>query len=252
MKNENLLKFGLGNAKLPKDVHHFSLPSGFTCPGAKDCKSYANPDTGHIKDGPHTEFRCFSASTESTYSNVRAARWYNRKLLAKCRGAQEIYELIKASLPPKLFNLRKLRIHVAGDFYGMDYFEAWMRVARENPGILFYAYTKSLHLWVKKIDEVPANLYLTASRGGKFDHLIDEYDLPNATVVYHPSEAEEKGMKIDHDESIAMSASRGSFALLLHGTQPAGSDAAKSLAKLNKEGIKSGYSSKNKRETASV
>lgn len=242
-EEKDLLKFGKGNAKLSKEIYHFSIPSGYTCPGAKDCKSYAHPDTGHIKDGVHTEFRCFSAAAESAYLATRAQRWYNRKLLAKCRSSQEIYELIKASLPEQA---KYVRVHIAGDFYGMDYFDAWMRVARENPKRLFYAYTKSLHLWVKRVDEIPANFYLTASRGGKFDHLIEEYDLPNATVVYHPEDAEEKGMLIDHDDSLAMSANRGSFALLLHGTQPAGSEAASALQRLRKEGVKHGYSSKKK------
>ena len=68
----NLLKFGEPNAKLKKlakklrlKLKTFSLPSGWTCPGAKDCHSRADRDTGKIKDGKHTEFRCFQASAEA-------------------------------------------------------------------------------------------------------------------------------------------------------------------------------------------
>jgi hypothetical protein len=35
----SLLKFGIGNAKLGKAIHTFTLPSGYTCPGAEKCLS---------------------------------------------------------------------------------------------------------------------------------------------------------------------------------------------------------------------
>ena len=50
--NNKLLRFQFGNAKLSKLVAHVSLPSGFTCPGAKECLTYANRETRKITDGP--------------------------------------------------------------------------------------------------------------------------------------------------------------------------------------------------------
>ena len=50
-----------------KKVYSFDLLSGFSCPFAKDCLSKATEDSEGkrtIKDGPHTKFRCFSASQE--------------------------------------------------------------------------------------------------------------------------------------------------------------------------------------------
>ena len=75
-------------------------------------------------------------------------------------------------------NLGICRIHVAGDFFNLDYMRAWYSVALANPNTLFYAYTKSLRFW-HDINEMPTlhNFVLTASYGGRNDWRIDEYDL---------------------------------------------------------------------------
>ena len=131
----NRLKFFEGNAKLT-NIHTFSLPAGWSCPFAKDCLSRANRDTGRIQDGPNTVFRCFSASNEMRPS-VRNARWHNLRLL-RGKSKAGLTRLILASLPN---DATTVRIHV-GDFFSR-HFDAWL-VAHRRPGILFYAYTKSL------------------------------------------------------------------------------------------------------------
>lgn len=239
------LKFGKGNAKLGKDITTFSIPAGYACPGAKECFAKADADTGKISDGPHTKFRCFSASQEALYHNVRSARWHNFTQLLLCGTHKDaIYALISNSLPPKATTVR---VHVAGDFYSQSYFDAWMDVALTNPDVVFYTYTKSLHFWVARLHEIPRNFRLTASRGGKFDRYIEQYSLPEALVVFHPDEAKAKGLKIDKDDSMARDPDRDKFALLLHGTQPAGSAASKAQSKMQKQGITAGYSSSKKK-----
>ncbi|MBN9520832.1 hypothetical protein J0H58_20315 [bacterium] len=52
------LRFGQGNAKLDAAITTFSLPAGYTCPFARECHSKAHRDTGHIRDGRDTRFRC--------------------------------------------------------------------------------------------------------------------------------------------------------------------------------------------------
>ena len=82
----------------------------------------------------------------------------------------------------------------------------------------------------------PNNLRLTASRGGRHDAWIDEYDLPEARVVYSEAEAEAKGLEIDSDDSHAMlQDGETSFALLIHGTQPKGSEAGKAVYAIRRE-----------------
>src|SRR5262249_51175469 len=39
-----------------------------------------------------------------------------------------------------------VRIHAAGDFYDARYIRSWVRIARNCPGVTFYAYTRSWRL----------------------------------------------------------------------------------------------------------
>ena len=91
-----LLKFGRGNAKLDElakqfecDVLTFSLLSGWTCPFAHECLSKVHVGKNgrrFVVDGPHTKFRCFSASQEALYTNVYESRKHNTDLLKACKG----------------------------------------------------------------------------------------------------------------------------------------------------------------------
>jgi hypothetical protein len=232
-----LLRFGNNNAKLSKDVFTLSLPAGYSCPFAKQCLSKSDRATGKIKDGRHTTFRCFSASQEALYPNVRESRWGNYEAL-KGLSRQGMTKLILASLPRKASIVRP---HVSGDFFSQSYFDAWLEVAKTEPERLFYFYTKALKFWVARLVEVGdghsaglvANFVPTASRGGKDDHLIDEYHLRSAIVVL--SEAEANGLALDHDDTHAMKHGPD-FGLLIHGPQPAGSEAAKAISALRAQG----------------
>ena len=240
------LKFSSGNAKLDKRIASISLPSGFTCPGALECLSKANRETGKITDGPETLFRCFSATSEAAFPSVRSSRWGNFELLKACATLEEMVDLILESLPKQ----DVIRIHVGGDFFNQLYFDAWLEVSRRCPDKIFYAYTKSLKFWIARIDIVghagTENFKLTASRGGRSDWLITEHGLKCAEVVFSEEQAEAMGLEIDHDDTHAFESDE-SFALLLHGTQPAGSEAADALKVLKKKG-KGSYSSKKKKK----
>jgi hypothetical protein len=149
-------------------------------------------------------------------------------------------DLIERSIPRKA---KLVRIHGSGDFYNQTYFDAWLLVAQRQPKRIFYTYTKMLPLWIRRIKTVPSNFRLVASVGGKYDNLIEPHKLRKAIVVFSENEAKEKGLEIDHDDSHLWNSTKD-FALLLHGTQPAGSLAAKvvySLRKQKKGGYKSNY-----------
>ena len=232
-----LLKFQQGNAKLGKNIYTFSLPAGHACPFANECLSKADKLTGKLTDGPNTQFRCFAASAEAVYPNVRLARWHNFDLLKKL-NSNESKDLILASLPKKA-NI--VRIHVSGDFFNESYFMAWLQVAKLRPTVLFYAYTKSLIYWVNYIKDIPTNLVLNASEGGKLDAQISEHGLKFAKVVYSPEQAQELGLLIDHTDEAAYK-TKDSFALLIHGQQPKGSKASQSIKDLKARNIKYSYS----------
>ena len=227
-------KIGRAKAK----VYSFDLLSGVFCPMAMLCRSRAEVDeqTGKrsIKDGPHTQFRCFSASQEVLFTNVYNSRKRNGDAVLACKDSFEIADKLCAALPK---DAAVIRIHVAGDMFNPVYFRAWMLVACRRPDVLFYAYTKSLSYWVDNMENIPHNLVLTASRGGSQDELIEKHNLREAVVVYSKEAAAEKGLEIDSDDSHAADPARRnqSFALLIHGVQPKGSEAAEALKILKRK-----------------
>lgn len=226
----NKLKFAKGNAKLGKATAIFSLPAGHTCPGALLCMSRANEHTGKLTDGPKNVFRCYAASGENLFRNIRVSRWRNFRALLKAKTIEAMASMIERSMPRK--GIKLCRIHSSGDFFSQAYFDAWLLVASRKPEIVFYAYTKALNFWIARLGKLPSNMRLVASRGGRFDTLIEQYKLRCVTVVgTNPMllpelEAKQLGLKIDHDDTLAWK-TKDNFALSLHGTQPAGTPAAK-------------------------
>jgi hypothetical protein len=226
-----MLKFSFGNSKLANDTLIFSLPAGKTCPGASLCLAFANEVNGKriLVNGPNMEFRCFAACSEAQYPNVYDSRqhnWDTIKKLIKTFGVGKAGKMVADQIQSIRKKSTKLvRIHESGDFYSADYFAMWMHVCRLIPDLKFYAYSKNLTMILDYgMEMLPKNFYLTASKGGKFDYLIDEGFFPRySVVVKNEAEAEAMGLEVDHDDSHCYKQD-GPFALLVHGNQPAGSE----------------------------
>lgn len=237
-KNRHLKKWLTNNRK----IYSFDLLSGHSCPFAKDCLAkVVIQDDGKKKlvDGPDTEYRCFSASQEVIFPGVYNSRSGNFESL-RGKTTEQMCAQIAADIPK---DAGIIRIHVAGDFFNEAYFKAWVGMAILNPEILFYAYTKSLPYWVNNLTLIPENMVLTASRGGRMDHLIEQYNLRSVKVVLSQYQARKLQLAIDHDDShAAIPAKSGKdFALLIHGVQKAGSKAGEAIKKLRKNGVDFSY-----------
>ena len=264
-----MLSFSKANAKLEalydvpelgrwlagnRHVYSLDLLSGWSCPFASACLSKVH-ETGEVslsgnpkvklKDGPYTEFRCFSASQEALLPNVYAKRKHNYDTLKGLKSFTAMTERLCEDLPKKC---GILRFHVGGDFFNDEYFLAAIHLAKANPDRLFYAYTKSLKYWnqfAAMLTDVD-NFVLTASRGGRDDDMIDRDNLRESVVVFSEDEAYNRGLEIDHDDSHAAVPEwrHNSFALLVHGVQPKGSKAAEALKILKRDKVKHSYSKK--------
>lgn len=230
-----MLKFSQANSKIKKlatietikpflegnrKIYSFDILAGYTCPFARDCLSKVIG--GKVYDGPRTHFRCYAASLEALYPSKFAADKHNTDLLVSKKTAAELASLIKDSMPK---NLGVCRIHSSGDFFNQNYFDAWLAVAKDNPNRLFYGYTKNLPAWINRRQEVPPNMILTASYGGRRDDMIEDYNLRNATVIYYEQDAKAWGYEIDKDDSHAADPAKkhDNFLLLIHGVGPKGS-----------------------------
>ena len=229
-----------------RTIYSFDLISGHSCPFAETCLSKVMLTDGErvvsplkrlvnnlvkwkriIVDGAKTKFRCFSASQEALLTNTYNKRLNNFEAL-RHKTTDEMVAIISDIMPN---DLGIGRIHVAGDFFNKKYFRAWIQVAILNPDRLFYAYTKSLPYWLENLGNIP-------------DNLIDQLNLRSAIVVYSYEQAEKLGLEVDHDDSHAANplTKNEDFALMIHGVQPAGSEASAAKSKLKKQGRKFSYS----------
>jgi hypothetical protein len=167
-------------------VYEWNLPTGHTCPFALECLVKVNRETGKFENKSNA-YRCYAANPER-FPAVREHRWAN-------------FEWVKNGNKPIIpKGCKAIRIHASGDFFSQAYFDMWIEIARENPNVEMWAYTKSLNYWVRRISSIPPNLVLTASMGGRHDQLIAEYGLKHAIVVKSKAEAL---LPIDYNDDYA-------------------------------------------------
>lgn len=217
--------------RINRKIYSLDLLAGWTCPGAKEClsKVVVIDDKRKIQDGKDCVFRCYAASGEVRLPNVYALHKHNTDLLKSLRSESKMVELIERSMPS---DAGILRWHSSGGFFNRTYFDAVATVARNHSNKLFYAYLKNLVVLQDRDMVDPSNgvfmdnFMLTASRGGRYDHLIEPLKMREVVIVNYDYEAT---MDIDDNDSHAATMG-GSFNLLIHGSQPAGSDAAKAVA----------------------
>lgn len=136
------------NRKLKKDgILCFGVRACLDCPGAGDCKRIC-----YARKGMYTLSRN-KARAQADYELSKAA-WF---------VDAAIHELHQRA--PKF-----VRWNDRGDFYDQAYLDKVIAIARATPQVTHYAYTKSLHL---DYSNVPENLHITQSLGGKYDELVD-------------------------------------------------------------------------------
>jgi hypothetical protein len=84
-----------------------------------------------------------------------------------------------------------VRIHDSGDFYSPAYFAKWLEIARLNPSVRFYAYTKS-HSFIRGIN-LPENMDLIFSLGSTKDELINQETERHSKIFYSSDEMQKAG-----------------------------------------------------------
>jgi len=129
-------------------LYEFNLPAISSCPWAKDCIKYCYADKGRY-----------------LFSNVQNKYKYNYELT---KNTIEFTAQIQIELKKK--RVEYVRIHSSGDFYSMKYLKTWIEIAKNNPNIIFYGYTKSVPLFQSA--NIPQNMIFCFSTGGKMDSRI--------------------------------------------------------------------------------
>ena len=250
LDNDCVLGFSKSNSKL--EWPYFSLPAGYTCPFATVCKNFPakweGPIKGgkwkkpaswekNVKPGPQAEIMCYAARAQGQYPGANIQAFKNLDLLKRMKTTEKMANLIIKSM--EYHGLAKtdiLRIHEAGDFFSQNYFDAWIEVAKRMPKTLFYAYTVSLPYYMARKNSLPKNFKIIASMDKHNEKFIMDNGLRYSTVVGSAEEAKELRLPIDVDDSIAWG-SDDNFALVIHGSQPKGSEAAETLKQNRKSGL---------------
>lgn len=183
MKAQNLL--GKGNAKLIKtaeefnvQIFNFSIPAGndkksgkITCPFAGPCFKLCYAKKGNYR------FANVQLGLSNRYEATKQENFVElmTKELAKIKKDKQTY----------------IRIHDSGDFYSPAYFAKWLEIARLNPSVRFYAYTKS-HSFIRGI-ELPENMDLIYSLGSTKDELINQDTERHSRIFYSVDEMIDQG-----------------------------------------------------------
>ena len=183
------------NSKMKRSsrlVYNWTIPAFLSKTGFKTC-----PQAGVCATG------CYARSGAYLWSNVSKVHEAKLELSHRPDFATIMIEAITAVYRPgkELF----IRVHDAGDFYGVEYAIKWFTVMKHfqnNPAIQFYAYTKQVQMF-QGISK-PKNFTLIYSFGGKQDHLIRPTDRHSAVF---PTEAELLAagyVNASHDDMLAL------------------------------------------------
>lgn len=117
-----------GNVRI---ANAFSLPAGISCPGM----------TGYCQK------ICYAGKLEKIYKGFRDTVLYNWNMLKGLDWAG-MYTLLDSMIDDfeaecdKWNAPKHFRIHADGDFFSLDYTQAWGNVIMDHPNVQFWVYTR--------------------------------------------------------------------------------------------------------------
>ena len=188
------------NSKMKRSgvrVFNFTLPALETCPNAGACAK-----------------GCYAMQGAYRWSNV-----YKKHKANLLRTKQPEFEgEIITEVRKKRVN--RVRIHDAGDFYCREYAEKWIRIAKACPDVEFYAYTKMVRMFKYELRNMPDNLTIIYSYGGKQDRDIEQ-DIDRHSQVFATKEDLDAAGYIDasKDDSMALCKHNHRVGLVYHGAK---------------------------------
>ena len=188
----NMLSNGNGKLKKTSKLNNakiwgFDLPAyksntgKVICPFAKECIKFCFAKKGTFL------YPVVKNKYESNYSTSKQDNFIN---------------ILQAEINSK--KITHIRIHNSGDFYSPKYLKKWLLIAKNNPEIIFYGYTKSIPLF-KALKNIPNNFKFVFSMGSKVDHLIDIEKDHHAKIFNNEKELIEGGyINASNDDLLAI------------------------------------------------
>lgn len=158
-----------GNSKLGKGVFTFSTLAANT---EYHCHIHGM-DYAIVGTCPCKCKGCYACNGNYRFQSVINAlgmrTWIARNDIA--------YFYCAVSAQIKADGIKLCRIHASGDFFSVEYLNAWVRIAKENENTVFWGYTKVTE-YENAFDELPnANLVKSIIHGFGFNFGTCEYIL---------------------------------------------------------------------------
>lgn len=182
---------------------NFNLPAIKTCPSRGECEKFCYATQGRYIFGSVVDSmeKHYLKSLQPWFVDVmdEEIKWRNRNARRKhC----DLY----------------VRVHDSGDYYSIAYARKWIEIAKRNPDVIFYSYTKCISMWHHLIDnsECPSNFRIIMSEGGKGDMKIRENDV-KAIVINDLSEMTPEMTDATGNDMVALTARI--IALPYHGSK---------------------------------
>lgn len=111
----------LGNSKLGRAIHVWSIPALDTCPGSTEvCRNL-----------------CYALRHRFRFDSVK------RRLDWNLRQSHQADFVERMSAEIRSGGVLVLRLHVAGDFYDAEYTRKWIAIVKRSPRVRFFGYTRS-------------------------------------------------------------------------------------------------------------
>lgn len=122
------MTLSLGNGKLSHDILIWNMPTVKTCPNCDACKK-----------------TCYAMKAEKLYPSVLPCRERNYQAsLVDSFEDRMVWTIIQSVVK---HGVKAVRVHESGDFYSVEYAQKWQMIAARvhevQPGVIFFAYTKS-------------------------------------------------------------------------------------------------------------
>jgi len=164
---------------------------------------------------------CYARSGTYRFSNVAKVHEAKLQLTLSDEFVDTIINEINSWLSKRSTKHLKVRIHDAGDFYSIEYYNRWKSIMshfENNDRVSFYAYTKQVAMFQSEI--LPSNFTLIFSFGGKQDHLIDTSKHRHARV-FESIEALQAAGYVDgtEDDMVAAVGVLNKIGLVYHGAK---------------------------------
>jgi hypothetical protein len=195
-------------------VFNFTIPAFQSKTGLKTC-----PNAGQCAAG------CYARMGTYQFGNVKSKHEANLEATQSETFVADMIAEISLILKRKSVKHLKLRIHDAGDFYSLSYFEKWISIMRHfetESRVSFYAYSKQVEM-IKAYQSktaLPVSFRVIFSYGGKQDAMIQtETDFHSR--VFESVEALNAAGYVDGtvDDMVAALGNSNKIGLVYHGAK---------------------------------